>query len=409
MSSQALRAPVRLSRGVALERWAPPLALAAGLAWLMLFDVFGVGRLGLWAMDFHVFHSAGQTWLAGESPYDRSSFDRHYLRGKHELDLPAFASPPASAPLYMGLALMTESGAMKLLNVLNLAAVILLGWITARMALEPISPGLVPASPNVLWYFPALFAFSTFAGTTMWFGQVSLITAAALQAAWYLDRKRRPVAGGMCLALAGLKPQLLLLPLLWFLLQRRWRMILVAGVVTGLLMAYPLAHGGPIEEMKAWVAALQDYRTHEPNRLAYCSVVGLPSVVVAVGGPAIDLTVAAMVLTGILWWFRRRICVDDVPALLIMGTLGLVYGHDLDFVYLAPLAVSLVLHLRSRPGAGALVVALLALSFIPSRFVCQFGLPLLDQWRTGICLVFLGWVLGMSARHAARCSPAPVD
>lgn len=406
-SSDALSARVPLARRPALERWAPPLALVAGLAWLMVFDVFGVGRRGLWAMDFRVFQAAGRTWLAGESPYNRSSLDKYFVREQAE-DLPAFASPPSSAPLYMGLALMTERGAMRLLDILNLAAVGLLGWTTARMARESLTPGLAPASANVLWYFPALFAFSTFAGTTMWFGQVSLITAAALQAAWYLDRKRRPVAGGMCLALAGLKPHIMMLPLLWFVLQRRWRMVLVAGVATALLMAYPLARGGPIEETKAWVAAVQDYRTNEPNRLAYCSVVGLPSLVVAAGGPAIDLTIAAVLLTGILWGFRRRICVDDVPALLIMGTLGLIYGHDLDFVYLAPLAVSLGLHLRGRPASSWLVAALLALSFIPSRFICQFGIPILDQWRTAICLVFLGWVLWMSARHAARWPPAPI-
>src|SRR5262249_59989132 len=66
-------------------------------------------------------------------------------------------------------------------------------------------------------YFPALFAFSTFTLQTVWLGQVSLITATALQAVWYLDRKRRPIAGGMCLALASLKPQIMMLPLVWFL------------------------------------------------------------------------------------------------------------------------------------------------------------------------------------------------
>jgi hypothetical protein len=386
-------------RRAELERWVPPLALAGGLTVLIAFGMVGVARHGLWAMDFQVFHAAGRTWLAGESPYDRASLDRHFPRD--EAYLPAFASPPTSAPFFMGLALMSERAAMMLLDVLGLAAVGLLGWITARMAREPITPGLQPASAKVVWYFPALFAVSTFTFQTVWLGQVSLITATALQAAWYLDRKRQPVAGGMCLALASLKPQIMMLPFVWFLLEKRWRMVVVSGVAAGLLMAYPLLRGGPITEMKAWMAAIRDYKTHDPNRPGSCFVVGLPSLVAAAGGPSLDLTLPGIVVTVILWLRRRWICPDDVPALLALVSLGIVYGHDLDFVYLAPLAVSLTLHLRGRPAAGWLVLGLTALFFVPSRLVCQFGLPLLSQWRSAICLVFLGWLLWLSVRQAA--------
>jgi hypothetical protein len=153
--------------------------------------------------------------------------------------------------------------------------------------------------------------------------------------------------------------------------------------------------------MRTWLGAVQDYKTHTPNLLGSCFVVGLPSLVAAAGGPALDLTLAGLVLTGILWVFRHRICEDDVPALLPLISLAIVYGHDLDAVYLAPLAVSLTLHLRGRPLAGALVAALVVLFFVPSRLVCQFEVPLLEQWRSVICLVFLGWLLWLSARHMA--------
>ena len=96
---------------------------------------------------------------------------------------------------------------MRLIHVLDLLAVALLGWLTARMAWEPVAPSLLPASRNVIWYFPALFAFSTFTVQTLWLGQVSLLGATALQAAWYLDRKGHAVLGGVCLALASIKPQ----------------------------------------------------------------------------------------------------------------------------------------------------------------------------------------------------------
>jgi hypothetical protein len=386
-------------RDTAVRRWAPALAVAAGLGALVAFGMAGVARHGLWAMDFRVFHAAGRTWLEGESPYDRAALDRHFPRD--EVYLPAFASPPGAAPLYMGLALMSETAAMRLLDILSLGAVVLLAWIAARMAREPISPWLAPASPRVFLYFLALFMVSTFTIQTVWLGQVSLITATALQASWYLDRKERPIAAGISLAVASLKPQIMMLTLLWFVLERRWRMILVSGLVVGLLMAYPLARGGPIAEMRAWLAAVKDYRTHDPNLLGACWVIGLPSLLASAGGPSIDLTVPVIVLTVFLWWQRRRICADDVPALLNLGTLGLVYGHDLDSVYLAPLAVSLALHLRGRSAAGWVVAGLTALFFIPSRFVCQFGMPLLSQWRSAICLGFLGWVLWLSMQHAA--------
>lgn len=80
---------------------------------------------------------------------------------------------------------------------------------------------------------------------------------------------------------------------------------------------------------------------------------------------------------------------------------AIVYGHDLDAAYLAPLAVSLTLHLRGRPLAGALVAVRALLFFIPSRLICQFDVPLFDQWRSIICLVFLGWLPWLSVRHVA--------
>lgn len=394
---------IRVYRSETFDRWAPPLALATGFAVLIAFGMAGVTRHGLWAMDLEVFQAAGRTWLDGESPYDRAALDRHYPRT--EVYLPAFASPPATAPFFMGLGLMSERTAKRVLDLLSLLAVGILGWLTARMAREPIDPRFQPASTRVFWYFPALFALSSFTFQTVWLGQISLITATALQAVWYLDRKRRPIAGGVCLALASLKPQIMLLPLIWLVLEKRWRMILVSGVVAGIFMAYPLIRGGPIAEMRAWMAAVQDYKTHDPNRLGACFVVGLPSLVVAAGGPAMDLTLTGVLLTVVLWAGRRRICADDVPALLALGGLGIVYGHDLDFVYLAPLAVSLALHLRGRPTAGWVVAGLTAVFFVPSRFVCQFGLPLLSQWRSAICLVFLGWLLSLSVQHAAVQAP----
>jgi hypothetical protein len=390
---------VGLFGNAALRRWARPLALTIALSALIAFGMLGVARHGVWAMDLAVFQAAGRSWLSGESPYDRSSLDRHFPRD--EPYLPAFASPPVAAPFYMGLSLFSEGTAMRLIHVLDLLAVALLGWITARMAWEPVAPRLLPASRNVIWYFPALFAFSTFTVQTLWLGQVSLLGATALQAVWYLDRKRRADLGGICLALASIKPQLMMLPLIWFLLERRWRMVFVSGVVAGLLMAYPLLMNGPVTEMRAWLGAVQDYKTHEPNRLGSCFVVGIPSLLAAAGGPALDLTLMGIALTAALWWYRDRICEDDVPALLALITLGIVYGHDLDFVYLAPLAVSLTLHLRGRLRAGVVVAVLLGLFFIPSRLICQFGHPVVDQWRTLIALVFLGWLLWLSVRAAS--------
>jgi|SRR5262245_19618368 len=397
---QPLMSPrASISAGSAVQRWTRPLALAIGVSTLVAFGIVGVGRHGLWAMDMDVFQAAGRSWLAGESPYDRSSLDRHFPR--EEAYLPAFASPPISAPFYMGLALFDEWTAMRLLHVLDVVAIALLGWIAARMAWEPLTPGLLPASRNVIWYYPALFAFSTFTLQTMWLGQVSMIGASALLAAWYCDRKERWVLGGVCLAVASIKPQLMMLPLIWLVLERRWRLVLVSGVVAGLLMAYPLLVNGPIAELKGWLAAVQDYKTHEPNRLGSCFVIGLSGLVAAAGGPQLDLTLLGVVLTGLLWWFRRRICEDDVLALLTLISLGIVYAHDLDSVYLAPLAVSLTLHLRGNSLGGVVVAVLVALFFIPSRWICQYGLPVVSQWRTVICLIFLGWLLWLSVRHAA--------
>ena len=299
------------------------------------------------------------------------SLDRHFPRAQPYL--PAFASPPVAAPFYMGLALVSEGAAMRLMHVLDLLAVALLGWLTARMAWEPVAPSLLPASRNVIWYFPALFAFSTFTVQTLWLGQMSLLGATALQAAWYLDRKGHAVLGGVCLALASIKPQLMMLPLIWFLLERRWRMVFVSGVVAGLLMAYPLMLNGPVTEMRAWLGAVQNYKTHEPNLLGSCFVVGIPSLVAAAGGPGLDLTLMGIALTAVLWWYRHRICADDVPALLALIALAIVYGHDLDFVYLgaagrlARRSTSAAVRGRPRRGRAAGAVLHPLAAHLPAR------------------------------------------
>jgi hypothetical protein len=388
-----------LSRGAAVQRWAPPLALATALSVLVGFGMLGIARRGFSAMDLAVFQAAGRTWLGGESPYDRASLDRHFPReGSY---LPAFASPPVTAPFFMGLGLLSEGTAVRVVRALDLVALALLTWLAARMAWEPLTPGLFPAPRSVIWYFAAVFAVSTFTIQALWLGQVSLIGAAALQGTWYLDRRRQALAAGICLAVASIKPQLMMLPLLWLLLERRWRLIAASGIAAMILMAYPLATNGPITEMKAWLGAIQDYKTHTPNHLGSCFVVGIPSLVAAAGGPSLDLTLAGVVLTVVLWLLRHRICEDDVPALLPLISLAVVYGHDLDAVYLAPLAVSLTFHLRGRSLAGVVLAVLVVLFFLPSRLICQFDVPLLDQWRSVICLVFLGWVLWLSARHVA--------
>src|SRR5215475_13182645 len=120
-----------MSRGAAVQRWVPPLALAAALSALLGLGVFGLARHGFSAMDLAVFQAAGRTWLVGENPYDRASLDRHFPReGSY---LPAFASPPVAAPFYMALALVRERTAMGLVQALDLLALALLAWLTARM------------------------------------------------------------------------------------------------------------------------------------------------------------------------------------------------------------------------------------------------------------------------------------
>ena len=156
---------------------------------------------------------------------------------------------------------------------------------------------------------------------------------------------------------------------------------------------------GSAEGLDRCAPGLQDAHA-EPARLLLRG--RIPSLVAAAGEPALDLTLAGVTLTVILWVFFRPSHLRGRRArAAALISLAAVYGHDLVAAYLAPLAVSLTLHLRGRPLTGALVALLLVLFFVPSRWVCQSGVPLLDQWRSAILVVFLGWVLRLSARHVA--------
>jgi len=375
--------------------------LAAAAAVFIATGLVGVGRSSTQGEDFHVLHVAGTLWLQGESPYDPGKFAPLDLYGR------VFPYPPTVAPLCMAAALVPRGTALVLMNGLNVLALLALIGTTTISVIRADPPRPASRHPLTPWLIAGFMLAAPFTTRTVWIAQSSIVVAACLVAGWRLDQRGHWLPGGLLLGVTLAKPQMVLVLFFWLLLDRRWRVLAVAGA-TALVMALPaMMTTGPVDTIAAWLGAMAHYQGQDHDTLGAMQVVGLPSLLSALGlrVPLAAALVAGLGLTWWLWHCRRRIGAGDRLALLVLLQLGFIWGHHTELVLLAPVVGALWLHIAHRPKLWVGAAFLLGLLFLPWRVVALTGVPVFDHWCTGV-LVALGLWLLLLVRRERAGSPA---
>jgi hypothetical protein len=365
--------------------------LIAGITSLTAFGIVGIGR-GRGAQqnfDGAVLWAAGKCWLDHGNPYDHDQLVRS---AGHSLNLAriVFFYPPQSAAICVALALFKYRIAKLLWLGVNLCCVLAIIGMTARQIRRR-----DPSDSIGPWIMAAIIIGNPFTTHVVWMGQTSLLaiamTIAACEFAPYW------AIAGFCLGVASFKPQLCLLLGIWFLLERRWKLLLVAAITAVAMSLYPMFVQGPVGMVKEWHAAVQlSYSALAYNTPGAPHKVGLDSLLQAAGYKISSGAIAAIGVAGtvLAWLTRRRWQREDLLAILMGLTFVFVgYSHDYDYVGLIPLLVSLWVYNHCRRFSGIVALALTLLLFTPQRLLTGEGSPVLDQWRTGVAFLMLLMIL----------------
>jgi uncharacterized membrane protein YfbV (UPF0208 family) len=368
---------------------------------LILFGIIGIGR-GDSQLNFDgaVLYAAGRAWLMGLNPYNHDFLAKSVagIKEIHSLESAAFFYPPQSAPLCMFAGLFDYSVAKFIwlgLNLLSIAAII---FMTVRTVNQHQNN-----SENQLggWIMAAMIIGNPFTAHVVWMGQTSLMAFSATMAAWFFSQRQKFVWAGICLGIASFKPQLCLLLVIWFLLERNWKILAVALATATIMSAYPLVlYGGPVAMLAAWHQGIQDsYSSLSFNQPGTRDIMGMESLFASFGLKIPAIKIMAVILPVLLWVFRNRINREDVFAVLMgISFTFLGHKHSYDYVGLFPLLTSLWLYSSNNRNTLLRSIALVFLLFFPRRVFEAANLPFLIHWRTIVVLILLVSVVALSMK-----------
>lgn len=379
--------------------------LALSVVALACFGVLGVGRgNSIPQSDFDFFYAGGRCWRSGDSPYRRELLQRS-IQEIVVLEDAGFPYPPQSASVYVPFAFFPHPIARRLWLLLALASAGVIAWICAGLLGQP--PSGRPSGPGVPLLVAGLILGCPFTAHAAWLGGSCLLAAAFLIASWTCLERGRAVLGGILLGLATFKPQMALLPVLWLILERRWK-VLAVGAGTALLMAVPaMVVSGPAGAFVEWLNALS-YSSQRKTLDGYWTQMGLDRFLRSLGLVVPDLLPLAVLSTVALWLIRKRIDPRDVFPLLMGIAFQFIYLHDTDLVTLYPIVPAFARHLRGRPRALGVAGLLAAVVCFPTRYIRSFDFEVPAFLRIPALLGLVVWLLLLSMRKA-RESAGPAE
>ena len=378
-------------------------ALLGGVGICVAFGFLGVGHDVGRALyhDTAFLFLAGKYWLAGIDAYAPTRLiDAGPLGDVYDRYIMGY--PPQASTLCMLLALGSMDLATLLMDALNVASLALLAWLAVARIEETRDPTVSTAHR---WYVPALVVGNLSTAFVLWVGQTTLLVTAALAASWHLARRGRDVLAGVCLAFATIKPPLALFVALWFVLERRWRLVAATTVTVLLLSVVPLLQHGPLGVVQAWLGGVAVYMEAAYNALTSRMVFGFRSFLIALGVDAPNLLPLGIVATLVLFAFRSRLEQADVLGLLVGSGLLFGYAHGYDLAALVVLIPAFWCRLRGRPVAVTLALALMLGVTFPNSVLEPLGSDVLLHGRALLVVAVLVWLVVLGLEDA-RTEPA---
>ena len=364
--------------------------------------------------DFPSYYLAAQRLLRGEDFYSGLKEGALSL-GIEDYFIDAAVTPPTFAVTLAPLALFPYPVAWGIWQILSVAALVLSLWLVLRQKQCSLSPlGWARLGCAVLLFPPLTFH--------LLYAHTELFLLLLLAGGWYSLRRRREIAGGVLLGMAG-AIRIYPLFLLIFLIQRRAWKALLAALAAGLglaavaaLAAGPSSYLGYVDVLGAEVSTLY---ARWGNFSLYGDVHKLASIWPALGQQplvrdllAILLSLGTLILTLLLTWKRRSAArsIDRDYGLFTVATL---LASPLSWIYYQVLLYLPLLFLldtlrRNRgPRAIPWILAAALLASLCPIVEGQPGLPLaLKQLLAFFPTLTLAGVyvaLVMAAPDAAQC------
>jgi Glycosyltransferase family 87 len=390
-------------------RWGYTLLAVACIS-LVAFGIAGVGREAGFSGnngDMQFLYVAGRCWMLRANPYDIQTLHR-IERTIPQIDLGrvdvGFAYPPQTAPLCLLLSMLPFEGARVLMTLLNLVCMVAIAWLCIAL-IEMDARG--PMDPSLRLFVPTLVVGNPFTQHVLYMGQTSLLATACLLGGFYVAQRTRGVMlAGLLLGLSTIKPQIVILPITWFLLTRYGRGIPAFVAAVLVLSAWPLAVSGPIGTGLDWLQSVRHYEQGAVQVAGFRHVFSLPSLIASAGfAPPTLWPLAVAVLLGLLWR-RARYSVVEATGILVGVSFLFIYAHDYDLVALVPLLIAAWTRAREDDRRALLVSAALIALCVPQRLLRFLEVGPLLHWRELVVLSLVGWVALVASRSLATPSPA---
>lgn len=351
-------------------------------------------------LDLNHFYSAGKCWNIGQNPYDHKFYSEIHEKVAGGPTSAQFYYPPQMIPWFGLLASFNYANARLIITIINALSAFGITLMTIRIAKFQ---GLhsPECRKTIPWAIGGIVLGAPMIAHLIILGQVVLPAVVFIMAGWYLSRKGNDFFSGILLGMATVKPQYVILIFLWLILERRW---IVIGTATGLsiLMALPvLCFFGTENSIHDWLNAISLYEsgTSGGNQLGHYTVMGVPSLLAAIGLPVpgsfILMTFGAFIIA-VLWRIRHFFCEEDILGIILGVHCILIYAKYVEMILLIPLLVSLWLHIEHMRKALLFWIGAIFVLFFPTRILIQSEMTYLNHSKSLFLLGILVIVLAMS-------------
>jgi Glycosyltransferase family 87 len=357
--------------------------------------------------DFIEYWSAGKLILQGGNPYSQSEMKQIQMTEPITIAPPIMMfNPPWTLPVVIPFAL----PARPLGQIL---------WLIAQI-------GAVMISANLLWQlyggrpeqrWIGLLATFIFASTilVLEIGQITPFILLGITGFIYcVERDKNDLAAGAFLALVAIKPQIAIIfmtaVLCWVIQQRRYKIILGAGLAVALLLVFTMIlNPHIIQQYILSLKANQIVDSATPTIGSYLRLfwVGVSSFWIQF------LPSGLGVLWLIYYYFTRRESwnwLSELPIILLVSLITSPYVWTYDQVILLP-AILLVFIWIAREGKHRSALILIALFVLINVLNFTLHLKLSEFWFIWVAPALLGWFLlarwQISAKQSAHLPSTP--